>query len=263
MKPQDRISAANRLVESRFDRRRLPPLSADWPGISAEDGYAIQDAFIAAWRSDAPGSSGYLAGYKILLSRRDLQVRFATEEPAYGQLLQDMVLKDGDEAMVDDMVVARVEPEVAFVLGADVGGAKCSIDEVLRATDHVVAALELPQGHMDWDSKLGNVVGDNGGARFVVLGAKRVKLSEIDIGDLLVKLRRNGQEVGTGSTATVLGNPMNAMVWLCRRLALVGRNLVAGQVVMTGSCIDAVSASPGDQVEAEFDHLGQVSVRLA
>ncbi|HEY6262419.1 MAG TPA: fumarylacetoacetate hydrolase family protein [Nitrospiraceae bacterium] len=260
MTPVERIQAAAQLVLARSATTRLEALTDTWPDLSADDGYAIQNAFVAASRVSADEP---LAGFKILLSREDLQRRFSTSEPAYGQLLFRMVLKAGATVDVAGPLVTHVEPEVAFIMGTDLSGPAVTDDEILEATAYVVAALELPQGRMEWKANLGNVLADNGGARLVVVGSETVQANVVDLAALRVRLLRNGQLVGEGSTANVLGNPVKAMAWLCKRLNAEGRHLQAGQIVMTGSCMDAIAASTGDVVAAEFDGLGSVSVQFA
>jgi 2-keto-4-pentenoate hydratase len=133
----------------------------------------------------------------------------------------------------------------------------------MKAVDHLVAALELPQGHMNWSFRLGNVLADNGGAFAVVLSERKFLPRAVDLAHLAVVLRRNGAEMVRGNTETVLGHPAEALAWLARCLAREGAHLRAGDLVMTGSCSRSLTAETGDLVEAQFDVLGSVSVRFA
>jgi 2-oxo-3-hexenedioate decarboxylase/2-keto-4-pentenoate hydratase len=73
----------------------------------------------------------------------------------------------------------------------------------------------------------------------------------------------NGVEVGRGSAADVLGHPHNALAWLANHLAADGKNLRAGQIVLTGSLVKTVWLNAGDEVFIELEGLGRVEARFA
>jgi 2-keto-4-pentenoate hydratase len=56
----------------------------------------------------------------------------------------------------------------------------------------------------------------------------------------------------------VLGHPHNALAWLANHLAADGKNLRAGQLVLTGSLVKTVWLEAGDQVVMELQGLGTV-----
>ncbi len=65
--------------------------------------------------------------------------------------------------------------------------------------------------------------------------------------------------LSTGNGAAVLGDPAKAVAWLANTLAEFDIPLVAGQLVMPGSCTSAPFLNAGDHVEARFSGLGSVS----
>ncbi|GAA1021718.1 hypothetical protein Aple_072740 [Acrocarpospora pleiomorpha] len=54
------------------------------------------------------------------------------------------------------------------------------------------------------------------------------RLSDLDLRLAGCVLRRNGEIVGTGTGAAVLGSPLNALVWLANTLGAHGVTLEAG-----------------------------------
>ena len=66
----------------------------------------------------------------------------------------------------------------------------------------------------------------------------------------------NGEEVGHGTGADVLGHPHNALAWLANHLAAEGKGLHAGQIVLTGSLVKTLWLNAGDRVRMELDGLG-------
>ena len=65
-----------------------------------------------------------------------------------------------------------------------------------------------------------------------------------------------------GLGRNVLGDPVQALVWLVNELASTGRTLAAGQFVTTGACVPPIPVRPGQQVEADFGWIGRIGVRF-
>ncbi|TXI02369.1 MAG: hydratase [Rhizobium sp.] len=66
------------------------------------------------------------------------------------------------------------------------------------------------------------------------------------------------QTVLSGSSSSVMGHPLNAVVWLARKLAADGRRLEPSDVVATGSCTPVLQVHAGQHLAADFWPLGQV-----
>jgi 2-keto-4-pentenoate hydratase len=87
-----------------------------------------------------------------------------------------------------------------------------------------------------------------------------VKPGDVDLRDIPVVLRRNGEEVGVGRSDAVLGNPVTSVAWLARKVASFGVRLQAGQIILPGSCTRAVDVRPGDVFTGDFGPLGPVTL---
>jgi 2-keto-4-pentenoate hydratase len=80
---------------------------------------------------------------------------------------------------------------------------------------------------------------------------------------VMARVQLNGQEVATGLGSAVLGNPLNSITWLARKLGQYGRRLRPGDIIMTGSFVRQFPLGPGDVAVAEFSGVGRVEVRIA
>jgi 2-keto-4-pentenoate hydratase len=157
-----------------------------------------------------------------------------------------------------------VEVEVGFVLGADLPGAGCTEDDVLRATSALAPAIELIDSRIaDWKIGLADTIADNASSAGFVLGAARVPPGALDIRKIEATLRRNGEVVAEGRSDAVLGNPVTAVAWLARKVADFGVRLRAGNIVLPGSCTKAIDVRAGDRFQADFTGLGRVSLNFA
>jgi 2-keto-4-pentenoate hydratase len=70
----------------------------------------------------------------------------------------------------------------------------------------------------------------------------------------------DGAVVAEGRSDAVLGNPVTAVAWLTRKVDSFDVRLKAGDVVLPGSCTQAIDAHPGDHFVADFAKLGSVGL---
>ena len=70
------------------------------------------------------------------------------------------------------------------------------------------------------------------------------------------RLTINGCEIGAGKGGDVMGNPLNALVWLADKLAAAGTPLRRGMIVMTGSMVPIQFPAAGDRANVEVEGLG-------
>ena len=90
-----------------------------------------------------------------------------------------------------------------------------------------------------------------------LIGAIDYALPAIEIVD------RMGQPVSFGVGAACMGNPLIASLWLARRMAKVGRPLMAGDVILSGALGPMVAARPGDTFRVSINGLGVVITHFA
>ena len=60
----------------------------------------------------------------------------------------------------------------------------------------------------------------------------------------------------------MLGNPLNSVVWLARKLKEFGRGIEAGEIIMSGSFTRQFPIAPGDRVEVGFVGVGEVRTEM-
>jgi 2-keto-4-pentenoate hydratase len=183
------------------------------------------------------------------------------DEPDYGHLLDDMQVYEDVPIDGSAYLLPRVEPEVGFILGADLPGEGCTEEDVLAATSAVAPALELIDSRIaDWKIGLVDTIADNASSAGFVLGAARIDPRDVDLRDIPVTLWRNGEEMAVGRSDAVLGNPVTSVAWLARKVASFGVRLRAGHVILPGSCTRAIDLRAGDEFRADFGPLGAVTL---
>ena len=248
---------ASAFEQAERSRIPLPPLSETYPGLASSEAYAIQSALLEI--KLAQGAR--LVGHKIGLTSEAMQRQMGVDQPDYGFLLDTMAVLPGGVLACSEFLQARIEPEIAFWLAEDVRGPSITVEHVLKATRGVSAAMELVDSRIiNWRITLVDTIADNASSGRMIVSESVVPVERLDLAAVKTVLTRNGESVGTGTGAAVLGHPAFAVAWLANKLAEFDVSLLAGQVVLSGSMCGAVPVAPGDTFRATFTELGEVSV---
>ena len=240
------------LTEARTQRRAIPQLSDRFPSLDLSSAYDVQ-------RLQRRGR-GDLIGWKLGVTSRAKQAQVGVDSPIYGFLATDHVLDLGEPLMVSEHINPRCEPEIAFVMGADLSGAHVTATEVLAATGGVAAGIEvLDSRYTDYKFTMPDVVADNASAGRYVIGSP-VPVAGIDLRLVGVVLEQNGEVIATASGAASLGHPAAAVAWLVRALDAHGEGLRRGDVILSGGLTAATPVSAGDSVVVTIDRIGSVEL---
>lgn len=246
------------LFQAEREVRAVPPLSARHAGLDARDAYAVQAEY-ARLRMQAGAT---LVGRKIGATSQAIQQQLGVGTPDYGHLFDDMVIADGGDVPLAQLVAPMVEPEIAFRLGQDLRGPGLTAQDVLAATQAVCPALEIIDSRItDWNITFVDTVADNGSSARCVFGPERELLPDTDLSAELVRLTEDDTELAQGRATAVLGHPATSVAWLANALAEFGAGLRAGDLVLSGSLTRAMPLQPGRAYTATFISLGSVSCR--
>jgi len=258
--------AAERLHQAEQTRRQIRQLSLDHSGITVEDAYAIQQAWIEIKLAEGR----VIKGHKIGLTSKAMQSALGINEPDSGVLLDDMFFNDGGLVPSDRFIATRVEAELAFVMKHQLKGPDCTMFDVLNATDFVVPALEILDTRIERvdpvtksTRKIFDTIADNAANAGIVMGGRPLRPLEADLRWIGALCYRNGQLEETGLAAGVLNHPATSVAWLANKIAPLGLALEPGQVVLAGSFIRPIETRKGDTIQADYGPYGSVSCYFA
>ena len=266
MLPTDVIQGlAGELYAARKSRTQLRHFSSRFPGMTIEDGYAIQRAWVKLELADGRT----IKGRKIGLTSRAMQLSSQIDEPDYAPLMDDMFFAQGGDIPFARFIAPRVEVELAFVLGKPLRGPGVTLFDVLAATDYVTPAIEIIDARIEqFDRhnkvmrKVFDTISDNAANAGIVLGGKHVNPNSVDLPWCGAILRQNGVVEETGLAAGVQGHPAIGIAWLANKLAPWGESLQPGHIVLAGSFTRPVVAQKGDVFEADYGPLGKLNFRF-
>lgn len=248
--------AAEKLYNALAGCEPTDVLSDAYPQLTAEDAYEIQLMNVKRYVDEGE----IISGKKIGLTSKPMQELLGISEPDYGHLYESMDKKDGIVFM-KDVISPKAEGEIAFVLKEDLVGPDVTVEDVYRATDYVMASIEIVDSRIkDWKIKLVDTVADNGSSCCYVISDKKVKLDGLSLPDIEMTVYKNGEKVDSGKGSAVLGNPAVSVAWLANKLFKYGVTLKKGEIILSGAITSAPAASKNDVFEFEFSQLGNVKV---
>ncbi|TKK91561.1 2-keto-4-pentenoate hydratase [Herbidospora galbida] len=251
------IRRAAQILRDAYDTGTpCPPLRGDLlPEGDVATAYAVQQAQVERWTAEGRRP----VGAKIGLTNPVVQKALGVFQPDFGVLFADMAVPDGAEVAPGRVLQPRVEAEIAFVLGADLPHEQVTVVDVVRATDHLLPAIEIVGSRVaNWDISIVDTVADNASSGLFVLGTSPRRVADVDLRLCGAVLEHDGEPVSVGAGAACLGNPAHAVAWLAGTLTRAGRPLRAGDVVLSGALGPMVPVTPGAAYEARISGLGSV-----
>lgn len=252
---------ASALDEAVTSRRAIAQLSLT-ASLTLDDAYRVQ-----ALGSDLRTARGdRLVGAKLGFTSKAKALQMGVSDVIFGRLYASGEYADGGSVVMEDFIHPRVEPEVAFRLGARFD-ARASADpeaELRAAVDAVAPGLEIIDSrYRDFRFSLTDVVADNTSAAGFVTGPWQpsdLTSAAARFDDRPVTLEIDGAVVATGSTSDILGDPLLALPAIARMAAAQGVVLPAGSVLLAGAATAAVALPGGVTVSATVPGLGSVRV---
>jgi 2-oxo-hept-3-ene-1,7-dioate hydratase len=263
--PQTIATLARQLYDARKSRTQVRHFSKQHPGMTIEDGYAIQRAWVALELANGR----VVKGRKIGLTSRAMQQSSQIDEPDFAPLMDDMFFANGGDLPVSRFIAPRIEVELAFILGKPLRGPGVTLFDVLAATDWVSPAIEIIDARIEQfdretkaPRKVFDTISDFAANAGIVLGGRPVRPHDIDLRWAGAMLFKNGVIEETGLAAAVLNHPGNGVAWLANTIAPWDEQLKPGEVILGGSFTRPTTAVAGDTFHADYGALGVVSFRF-
>jgi 2-oxo-3-hexenedioate decarboxylase len=250
---------AEHLQMAELEAKPVRKITDDYPGMDWDDAYAIQDSI----RASKAARGAPVDGLKMGLTSLAKMEQMGVTDPIYGFLNGDNEFKSGADISTEKLIHPKVEAEIGFVLNRPLKGPGCAVGDVLAATAYVMAAVEVIDSryeHFRFDLK--SVIADNTSAARYVVGDSHPDAAGLDLKNLRMVMRKNGEIVASAIGAAVLGDPAASVAMLANMLAARGREIPAGVLIMTGGATEAVPVNAGDRITVDYQELGSVSAQF-
>jgi len=243
------------LLAARPTRRAVPVPANDVPLAAA---YAVQRGVHGA-------SAMPVMVWKLGLTSEGARTAHGASEPAVGRLPASQIFCNDSQIDFSGPEMFA-EAELVFELGKDLPPRPQPYTpaEVAAALKGVWAGIEIVRTRfVHSDLPLGLLVADNVMGYGLVLGDRLATGWDDRFAALPVSLSIDAAAPVAGSTANVMGDPLDALTWLANWLCGQGEGgLRAEQLVAAGSCTGVTEIHPGDALVATFDGAGTAKVAL-
>ena len=221
-----------------------------------QEAYAIQAHYLS--KSDYPSF-----GWKIAATSIEGQQHIGVTGPIAGRLLKERVFGPNSVLTFGSNRMAVAEPEFAFRMKKTLFSRieKYSQKEVMSGVDTLHLAIEIPNSRLEDFSAVGDIqlIIDNACAHeFIIGSAVNDNWLTLDLSKHQVDIYTQDRGFSTGKGSNVLGDPRIALTWLVNELSENGIDLIAGEVVTTGTCAPPLAIQNGDLITANFGSLGKI-----
>ncbi|MBX9896458.1 MAG: fumarylacetoacetate hydrolase family protein [Qipengyuania sp.] len=226
------IEQAARELRDAYQSQPVEPIRERLLENLPELGYEVQEINTRFW--EAQGRK--IVGRKIGLTSQAVQSQLGVHEPDYGILFEDMGVPDRGSFSVASVHQPRAEGELAFGLKAALGNPDATEAEVEAAIEWMAPAIEIVGSRVrDWQIQLVDTIADNASSGMFVVGSDHRPFDRAAADGLSMELLEDERMVSSGLASACLGSPVTALTWLARKMAVVGRPLAIGDLVLSGA----------------------------
>ena len=251
---------AGTLRTARHNGKPIAAPTQTWPRLDPDTAFEVQKLNV----SHAIANGDRLVGYKLGNIAKVMQDAFGLNQPDYGHLLASSFAYEGTTLSRESFIEPFVELEPAFILGKPLGGKNTTVADVINAVEYAVPAIEIIDSRVkNWAIGLADTLADNGSTGAILLGGTPRRITDLNLRDTRGVLTFNNREVISGTTGNILGNPLAAVAWLVNRLADYDVQFDAGQVILPGSCLQAVPMKEAGRWSGTFEGWGTIEFDVA
>ena len=233
----------------------------DWKGkLDLEQAYLVQLGLL-----DMKLALGERqAGWKVGLTADAMREMFGGKEPVFGHLLESGSITSGHTFEFSGLRNAMVENEILITMDRDLSGPGATLAAARQAIATIAPAFEIVELRgADMRADMPLALTNNVAQYAFVHGEPIVLLPDFDLGAVQAEVRVNDEVVESALGCEVMDNQVQTVAWLANALHRYGRQLHAGQVIMSGSFTKPLPVNAGDTIETRFSGVGTVEVSFA
>ncbi len=211
----------------------MPLLSVYYDQLNRESAYDIQHAFVIHEMRKKRSIGGYKAGF----TNPAIRAKFHYADPISGVLFADGACKDGAEIDARLFKQPMLEVEIGYVLRSPITRKLHSVADLKSYISHALPAVEIPDLNYTNVGGLNayDIIATNVSASHYVVGAPFALKDLAEVNGIKMALYRDEQVIDTGSASDVLGDQLEALLWLVNDAYAHGWQLQAGQLLITGT----------------------------
>ncbi|MEZ5650953.1 MAG: fumarylacetoacetate hydrolase [Burkholderiaceae bacterium] len=247
-------AVVDRVARSLIDGAKLPPDL----GVTDLDAATCGREKIVAILGRSLGEP---VGYKAAVTSDGVKKLFGFDEPVLGILLKDMLHPSGGTLPADTSSV--FEGDLILEVGSEAINEATTPIEVLRHTRAIYPFMEVARAIIDAPPPkigLANFTLANAFAYRGVIGAPIILPADQASVDMLADMQvslldENGTVLHSAPGKAILGQPLNAAIWIAGKLQREGRRLRSGDLLSLGSITRLLPVKAGLTARARYEGL--------
>jgi 2-keto-4-pentenoate hydratase len=248
---------ADAFLNARGAATALPDFPGELPA-NLNSAYAVQEQAIAK-------RAGDIAGWKIGRIPNDYTAKLGGDRLT-GPIFRDLVwpMNGAQEISIPAYSggFAAVEAEFVFRIGANApaGKTRWLREEAADLVAALHVGVELAGSPLASINELGPlaVICDFGNNHGLILGPEIPDWQSRDDEELTAETYIDGELIGRGGAASVLGGPMGSLLFLLEHLAERGRPVRAGELISTGATTGIHDIVAGQHARVSFGAYGEI-----
>ena len=245
----DRLEALARMLEeARRSNRQITNLPSDQVPRSDDEAYWVARVVVErlGWSP---------LGWKIAGTTEQVREELKLDGPIYGRSFTRFAQASPAVLELADLLDPMVECEFFVTLAANMSprAQPYMLSDAICAIASVHAGIEVAEVRFPLSAPppMTAVLADGSATGRYIIGAEIVDWRD-GLVDVSIELAVDGITVARGCGADVMGDPLNAVVWLANERARWGDGLKAGEIISTGTATGIVPIKTGRRVCATF-----------
>lgn len=226
--------------------------------LTGEEAHCARDRLIKV----LPGVLGERVGYKSVFTTEESQRRFGVSGPAWGAMFSGMMLASPAQVSAQFGAKPRYEADfIAVVKDAGLAEAATPLD-ALKHLSAVIPFIELPDLMLDQPTGPG-LIATNAAFRGGVLGQRiaveptTAFLQQLAEMDVVVSDAVSGKEIARAPGSALMGQPIEAALWLARALKADGVELKPGDMLSLGGFVASAAVKEGMAILVTYRGLAE------
>jgi len=251
---------AEKIVEGRRSNKPMD-LAAITGGLSEADGYKVQ--FAVHEKYAALGDK--LAGWKIALTLPVQYEPLKLSGPVFAGVFQSGIRESGASFEPGFPIKGGIEPELVARIGKDAPkGAPYTADSIRAHIANLYCGMELVDNRYTDVAKVSGParIADNVLQAALVVGTEIKDWQKLDFPNLKGRSTLDSKELAKGPGSAVMGSAMISLAWLANKLNEHGKQLKAGDLVLTGSVHPPAFLPGPGKARTEFEGLGATEITV-
>ena len=217
------------------------PIEGINENITLEEAYCSQEKYVEFWKQQSQYSDAVI-GYKVGFTGKATQEIFKINTPATGVLFNSMFLKNGSEISKNFGHRTLIEPDLLEIVKSSKIMKSTTKLEAAKYLDTIHPFMELPALQIKKGEAITGpvIVAINMLATKMVMGpgisiqANQTFINALESMETIFT-DETGNIIQNSPGSTLLGNPLNVVLWLIKEFNQRGLILKAGDRISLGS----------------------------